>query len=151
MSSQIRGKVARILNIRELVLNIGEDSGVRVGMIFDVLDSKGEDIIDPDTGRALGSLSRVKVQVRITSVQERLSVAETFHRREITLGSPASAQSYRSTISAIAQLFAEPTTVTHVETLKSTGGEYAALDEKDSYVKTGDVVVYRGEQKPADE
>ena len=36
----LRGKVARILNSRELVINIGEQEGVEIGMLFDVLDPK---------------------------------------------------------------------------------------------------------------
>src|SRR5438034_4073982 len=49
----IRGKVARILNARELVINVGLAEGVAIGMYFDVLDPKGEDIKDPDSGEVL--------------------------------------------------------------------------------------------------
>ena len=48
MTEPIRGKVARILNSREMVINVGSDSGVAVGMRFEVMDAKGEDILDPD-------------------------------------------------------------------------------------------------------
>ena len=58
----IRGKVARILTARQLALNIGVKDGVKVGMLFDVLDPKGDDITDPDTGEVLGSLYRPKVR-----------------------------------------------------------------------------------------
>jgi len=143
MPNLIQGKVARILNVRELVLNVGRNSGVQVGTVFDILDSKGENILDPDTGEALGSLSRVKVQVRVTSVQERIAVAETFHKSEVKIGGLGAMSSYRSTVGALAQLFMEPTTLTRYETLKSTGKEHDSLDEKDSFVKIGDVAVQR--------
>lgn len=61
----IRGKVARILNSRELAINVGAADGVKVGMYFDVLDPKGEDIKDPDSGEVLGSLERPKVRVKL--------------------------------------------------------------------------------------
>ena len=44
----IQGKVARILNSRELAINIGSNNGVQAGMYFDILDPKGENITDPD-------------------------------------------------------------------------------------------------------
>ena len=47
MTDPIRGKVARILNSRDMVINVGSRSGVAVGMRFDVMDAKGEDIRDP--------------------------------------------------------------------------------------------------------
>ena len=40
MTEPIRGKVARILNSREMVINVGSDSGVAVGMRFEVMDAK---------------------------------------------------------------------------------------------------------------
>ena len=58
MTNLIRGKVARVINSRELALNIGSEHGVRVGMLFDVIDPKGEDIVDPETGDIIGSLER---------------------------------------------------------------------------------------------
>ena len=39
--SEIRGKVAQILNSRQLVLNVGSNGGVEEGMIFAVLDPRG--------------------------------------------------------------------------------------------------------------
>ena len=52
MSVPIRGKVARVLNSREIAINLGSTNGVVVGMHFDVVDSK-EDIRDPDTKEVL--------------------------------------------------------------------------------------------------
>ena len=86
MTNLIRGKVARVLNSRELALNIGSEHGVREGMLFDVIDPKGEDIVDPETGDIIGSLERAKVRVKVISVQNRLSVASTYKKERVNVG-----------------------------------------------------------------
>ncbi len=131
----IRGKVARILNTRELVINVGANSGVVVGMYFDVLDPKGEDIKDPVTREVLGSLERPKVRVKVISVKERLSVASTYKKREVNVGGGG------WELTGMARLFMPPKYVTQYETLKTTESTWEDLDEKESYVKTGDPVV----------
>ena len=138
-SEPIRGKVARILDARELVINVGSRDGVIVGMYFDVLDPKGEDIKDPDTGEILGSLERPKVRVQIVKVQERLSVASTYRKSVVNIGGQGAALGdLRGGISA---LFMPPKYVTKYETLKTTEKTWEDLDEKESYVKIGDPVV----------
>ena len=138
----IRGKVARILNSRELVMNVGSEGGVAVGMKFDVLDPKGEEIKDPDTGEVLGSLARPKVRVRVKSVQDHLSVAETFREREVNIGGlgPAGLATGSEGIERISELLRPPKYVKKVETLKTTEKTWEDFDEKESYVKTGDPV-----------
>lgn len=152
MSSKqpIRGKVARILNSRELAINVGSQDGVTVGMKFDVLEPKGEEIKDPDTSEVLGSLSRPKVRVRVNSVQERLSVAETFRAREINVGGVGgSLASGIEGMARISDLLRPPKYVKQVETLKTTEKTWEDLDEKEAYVKTGDPVVQVVEETPA--
>ena len=46
----IEGKVAAIVNERELAINRGADVGVKEGMIFKVVEPE-LDVTDPDTGR----------------------------------------------------------------------------------------------------
>jgi hypothetical protein len=72
-----RGKVAQILDSRRIVINVGASNGVSVGMMFQVLNPKGEVIRDPDTQQVLGSVESPTAQVRIVEVQEHLSVATT--------------------------------------------------------------------------
>jgi hypothetical protein len=132
----IRGKVARILNSRELAINVGSKDGVVVGMHFDVLDPKGEDIKDPDTGEILGSLERPKVRVQVVKVQDSLSVASTYKKHEVNVGGTGGLG-----ITGFAQLFMPPKYVTKYETLKTIEKTWEDLDEKESYVKTGDPVV----------
>ena len=131
----IRGKVARILNSRELAINIGENEGVKVGMLFDVLDPKGEDILDPDTNKVLGSLSRPKVRVKVTKVQEHLSIASTYRKFQVNVGGVGAA------VASFADLLMPPKYVDKFETLKTSEKTWEDLDEEDSYVKTGDPVI----------
>lgn len=132
----IRGKVARILNTRELALNIGTRDGVQVGMLFDVLDAKGEDICDPDTGEVLGSLRRPKVRVRVDMVDQRLSVASTFRWKNVNTGGQGVTD-----FANIYKLFEPPRWERRYETLKTTEKTWEDLDEEQSYVRTGDPVV----------
>ena len=70
-------KIARILNTRELVLNLGSDAGVAVEMEFAVLEP-GLSILDPDTQESLGELEREKVRVRIFETYPKFSLARTY-------------------------------------------------------------------------
>src|SRR4051812_26233030 len=82
----IEGKVARVLNSRELVINRGSEHGVKRGTVFVVLDPDGADIPDPDTGEIIGSIQRPKVRVRVTDVQTELCVARTYRTRRVNIG-----------------------------------------------------------------
>lgn len=134
---QISGKVARILNRRELVLNVGSDHGVRQGMKFAILNPKGARIIDPDTKEELGSVEVPKVIVEIVRVKEKLTVGRTFRSSRINVGGIGSA-----TMGAIGRMFEPPKYEEISETLKTDERTYQQeLDEKDSYVKIGDPAV----------
>ena len=130
----IRGKVARILNSRELALNIGSDHGVKVDMRFDVLDEASENIRDPDSGTVLGSVNRPKVRVKVVQVQEKISVASTYKSKRVNVGG-------RGSLLAMANYFAPPNWIREYETLRTEESTWENLDEKDSYVATGDPVV----------
>lgn len=142
----IRGRVARILNSREIVLNVGSMNGIVVGMKFDVLDPKGEEIIDPETGEVLGSLSRPKVRVKVKTVQDRLSVAGTYRTREINIGGTGGAL---GSLGSLSEMLRPPQYVKKVETFKTTEKTWEDLDESESFVKTGDPVVQVIEETPA--
>jgi hypothetical protein len=142
MTNQIRGKIAQVLNSRELALNIGSDHGVRVGMLFDVLDPKGEDIIDPDTGAVLGSLARPKVRIKIISVQSKLSVGSTYKKERVNIGGVSLGSSVLGLgSSGLGQLLNPPEYVSRYETLKTTERTWEDISEEDSYVNRGDAVV----------
>lgn len=137
MTEPIRGRVARILNSRELAINVGSAQGVRVGMLFDVLDPKGDDIRDPETAEILGSIERPKVRVKVTSVQDRLSVASTFKSKKVNIGGVGDFAG----VGRISDMFRPPNYVTKYETLRTNEKTWEDLDETESFVKTGDPVV----------
>ena len=124
----IRGKVARILNARELVLNVGSKQGVELDMLFDVLDPASEDIRDPDTKAVLGSVNHPKVRVKIAIVQENLSVARTYRVKNVNVG---------GTGLGIRSMFEPPRWIREYETLKTEEGTWEDLNEEDSFVRNG--------------
>lgn len=137
----IRGKIARVLNSREVALNVGDNKGVEVGMLFDVL-SRGEDIIDPDTGESLGSLDLPKARLQIVRVYDKLAVASTYRAKRVN----ANADKYPGLRfpPTIEEFFQAPKWETRYETLRAGGAferDTADMSEDESFVKTGDPVV----------
>jgi hypothetical protein len=126
---RIRGKVAAILSKRELVLNVGADDGVRVGTRFVILNSKGIDVRDPDSGKVLGTVEVPKTLVKVVRVDgPHICVGRTF-RTVAATGFAA-----LSSFSGSAQ---------KVETLDIESGSSlkAELSDEDSYVKVGDTAL----------
>ena len=135
MTKLIRGKVARVLNTREIAINLGVEDGVTVGMYFNVMDLQYEDISDPDTDEVLGSIGRPKVRVRIVHVQEKLSLATTYRKERVNTGGDF------LSLGPFARSLMPPIWVTRYETLSKIEENRDLLDEEDSYVKVGDPVV----------
>lgn len=138
MSEKIRGKVARILNSREIALTVGATSGVVIGMHFDVMDLKGENITDPDTGELLGSIERPKVRVQVTQVQEKLSIASTYKKERVNIGGTGG---FLAEVGLVSRALMPPKHIVKYQTLKTDEKTWEDLDEEKSYVKTGDPVV----------
>ena len=133
--ARIRGKVAHILNSRELVINKGASAGVATGMVFAVLDEIPE-IEDPDTKEVIGSIAREKIRVRIEEVHERMAIGRTFETYEqggrgFALNSSlwAAMMDYRPPVTKVRTL--------HLSDMQSLG---EPLEEAQSYVHIGDVV-----------
>lgn len=126
----ITGKVAAILNERELIINKGADNGIKEGMKFKVIEPELQ-IRDPDTKEPLGPLVREKIRVKIAEVQAKFSIArtfETYHDRTLL----AQQFGIRDRMSG----------VTRVRTLRTEGttpGQFN--DEGSSLVKVGDPMV----------
>ena len=87
----LRGKVARILNERELAINVGQKDGVTRGMKFAVLAETPTEIIDSDTQEVLGVVDREKVRVQAVEVNERFSICSTYEKRIVGGRGPADA------------------------------------------------------------
>jgi len=136
MTKPICGKVARVLNTREIAINLGVKDGVTIGMYFDVIDLQYEDIRDPDTDEVLGSIERPKVRVQVIQVQEKLSLATTYRSTRVNTGG----RDFLS-LGPFARSLMPPNWVTKYETLSKIEENRDVLDEEDSYVKVGDPVV----------
>ena len=136
MTKPICGKVARVLNSREIAINIGTANGVTKGMLFDVLFLQSGQIRDPDTNEVLGSIKRTKVRVRVTEVQKKLAVASTYRFEQVNVGGALG-------FGPISQSLMPSKWITKYETLKKSERETVKedIDEEDSFVKVGDPVV----------
>ncbi|MBE7553223.1 MAG: hypothetical protein HS126_19305 [Anaerolineales bacterium] len=136
-ASPIMGKVATILNERELAINIGSKDGVTEGMKFKVLADQPADILDPDTGANLGSVEREKVRVMATEVNEKFTVCRTY-RKEYIPGGPL-----HGTFSSLLKSYGltdPPREI--IETLRADDKSLPPpLSEEESYVKKGDRVI----------
>ena len=144
MTEPIRGKVAQVLNSREVAINVGATNGVAVGMHFDIVGR--EDIKDPDTEETLGFLDRPKVRVQVTEVKERLSVASTYQGERVNVGGKG-----LISLGDFSRALMPPEWVTKYDTFHT---KEKTLEEENSAVKTGDPVVQiieesEGEQKNA--
>ncbi len=130
-SERIKGKVAAILSRRELILNIGSEDGVEIGMSFVILNSKGIDVTNPDTGEILGTVEVPKTMVKVVRVDgPHLSIARTFRTVRGTPG----------LIGTMSSLSGKPD---RPETLDIASGSSlkAELSEGDSYIKRGDIAL----------
>jgi hypothetical protein len=131
----IRATVAEILNKRELVITAGSEDGVTPGMKFAVLNRKGVDVKDPDTGAVLGSVDIPKVLLEAVRIQSHLAVARTYRKETKNVGGAG------PDLSSLA-LFRPPQLVEITETLQLSEKPYEEeLAEEESYVKRGDPVV----------
>jgi len=136
----LRGKVARVLNDRELVINLGSAQGVFEGMLFDIQGHNEIDIRDPDTDELLGSTGRAKVRVRVTTVQEKLSVAQTYRKHSVRTGGLASGIPTSEFFKSVARALT-PSTIEFTESLKRGTEDCKPLDENESKVAAGDLAV----------
>ena len=72
--SIIRGRIIRVVDSATVIVNLGRDDGVADYSIFRVIGAT-EDIVDPVTDEALGSMEVVKAKVRASQVYNRFTVA----------------------------------------------------------------------------
>ena len=141
MTEPIRGKVARVLNGQEIVINAGSVDGVTVGMDFNVLDTNGEDVRDPDTNEVLGSIERPKVRVRVVHAQERLAVATSPASKGVKPDILADlVDSAIPTLGPVARSLIVTPRKPYASSQKTAETAHA-LDNKDTGVKIGDPVV----------
>jgi hypothetical protein len=146
----LQGRVAQILNARELVINIGRDVGVIEGMKFAVMSRSATQIIDPDTGEMLDEIDREKVRVRASEVRPKITICKTYVVRTIPgrsgysgfSGSLTAADALLKLTNQI-QGFRTPEPERKVlDTLRADEQDLPPpLSEEESYVKRGDRVI----------
>ncbi len=76
VANAIRGKVAEVLNDREIVINRGKDHGVKLGTRFKITETV--EIRDPDTGDVIGTIIREKIRFKVVYAQPSMSIARTY-------------------------------------------------------------------------
>ncbi|MCA1578338.1 MAG: hypothetical protein LC794_13355 [Acidobacteria bacterium] len=140
-TQRIEGRVAQILNARELVINIGLESGVTEGMKFAVLSESPTEIRDPETDELLDTLDREKVRVKAVEVRPKITICKTYVTTVITGGRfHGSALDTVMNVATFARELRPPTTI--VETLKAEDKDILPpLSPEESYVKIKDRVI----------
>lgn len=71
-SAPREGRVVRVLNANELVINLGADDGITTKTRFLVFRREDEEITDPVTNQSLGRLEVVKGTARVKHLQDKL-------------------------------------------------------------------------------
>ncbi|MCL5036178.1 MAG: CsgG/HfaB family protein [Chloroflexi bacterium] len=69
----------------KIFMNLGENGNINVGDTFNVY-SKGEDLVDPETGLSLGAEETLVGRIRINEVNEKYSVGEIENEYTETVG-----------------------------------------------------------------
>lgn len=139
MSESIEGKVAQVLNEREVAINVGAEHGVETGMKFEILSEKPIVITDPDTGDEIGTIDRVKVRVKVVEVRPRMSITSTYETYQVNVG--GAGLDFERLIGLTSSSILAAKWVTRVKTLRIDQSDLPGpLDEKDSIVRRGDRV-----------
>jgi hypothetical protein len=73
--------VVKVIDDYKLVMNRGEQNGIREGQRMMVYRIDDEEILDPHTGESLGFLELVRGTGRIIFVQDKISIIETDQKK----------------------------------------------------------------------
>lgn len=73
----LKGKVLKIVSQTKVLINLGSQQGVKIGMRFVIYD-EGEMITDPTTNQPIEKLEIVKGEFEIIQVQQKISLGESF-------------------------------------------------------------------------
>ena len=77
-TNTIEGRVAQILNAKELVINVGAEHGVVNGQKFAILAESPIEVRDPVTNHLLDTIDREKVRVEASEVRPNITICRTF-------------------------------------------------------------------------
>lgn len=126
----MEGRVAAILNPREIVINIGAALGVKKGQKFAVLASHALEIRDPITQVVLDTVDREKVRVEANEVRKNVTICRTYRMRGGILNFGMTSDVMRM----LSKEVPETLQIHHSSTLPP-------LPEEHSYVKVNDRVI----------
>lgn len=73
--------IAKVIDNYKLVMNRGENNGIREGQRMMVYHISSEEIKDPHTGESLGFLELVRGTGRVIFVQDKISIIETDQKK----------------------------------------------------------------------
>jgi hypothetical protein len=82
MPERLEGKVAAILDKHTVVINRGEEQGVKQGDTFYIYAKLGP-FKDPESGAELGSTEKTLARVEVDTVEDKFCIAST-PRRELS-------------------------------------------------------------------
>ncbi|MGA2548024.1 MAG: CsgG/HfaB family protein [Rectinemataceae bacterium] len=71
----LQGSIIKVASNGQIYINLGDDSGIKVGQVLFVI-RKGEELIDPDTGESLGSDTEQIGTVKVTALKGKFSLGE---------------------------------------------------------------------------
>ena len=77
MTNQLTCKIVSIIDPYKLVLNVGTNENVKIGMKFSVFSISEDDIIDPTTQESLGKLEIPKGTGNVIHVQNKMCIIES--------------------------------------------------------------------------
>lgn len=81
-----RGKIIRVIGVRDVVVNRGSDDGIEVGDYIGIVDPNEEPVTDPESGADLGGLRIYKASLRISTLSRRFAVASTYKTTQTNVG-----------------------------------------------------------------
>ena len=93
--------VVKVIDDYKLVMNRGEQNGIREGQRMMVYRIDEEEILDPHTGESLGFLELVRGTGRVIFVQDKISIIETDQKktyRKRIENTPFALSSYKSEV-----------------------------------------------------
>ena len=79
----LEAQVARVNSKTQLVLNVGQNRGVKPGDIFRIMSLDGIPINDPQSGEEIGVIPVEKARVSAQIVYARICVVETYRTYKI--------------------------------------------------------------------
>lgn len=137
ITKRLEGRVAAILNSQELVINIGDQHGVRHGMKFAVLAESELEVRDPESGKLLDTIDREKVRVEASEVRKKISICRTYRIKKIPAGPLAKGA---LGIMSLADLSRPPREISETLSIHDSS-ILPPLPEEESYVKIKDRVI----------